>query len=391
MKLHPLRLGYVPLTDAAPLIVAQELGFAAEEGLDLELVRLGSWAQSRDYLAAGAVDAAHMLLPMPIAQRLGLGPAMPDLDLVMILSQGGQAIAVSVALADAMRAAGHGFDFSDARTAGACLRMAARRLRVGVPFAFSTHAELVWHWLLASGFAADEVEVRTVPPPRMAEALAAGEVDAACVGEPWASVAVETGAGVLLLPGRAIWASAPEKGLVLRHDFAEAQAEVTGRLMRAVWRAGRWLDEPGNRGTAAELLARPACLDLTSELTERGLSGRFVISPAGELREAPGFIRFHAGAATFPWRSIAALFAGRMAGRFGLDPDSAMHSATACFRTDLYRLHLRAAGADLPGASAKIEGAMQHAHAVASESGRMILHPDAFFDGHIFDPASLPR
>lgn len=99
MPLTPLRLGYVPLIDAAPLIVARELGFAAEEGLEFQLLRLGAWAQARDMLGAGLIEAAHMLVPMPVAQALGLGPALPDLDLVMFLSQGGQAVAVSAALA----------------------------------------------------------------------------------------------------------------------------------------------------------------------------------------------------------------------------------------------------------------------------------------------------
>jgi two-component system, oxyanion-binding sensor len=99
MTLATLRLGYVPLIDAAPLIVAQELGFATEEGLNFDLVRLQSWAQSRDLLGMGAIDAAHMLVPLPIAQAMGLGPDYPAFDLAMILSVGGQAIAVSAVLA----------------------------------------------------------------------------------------------------------------------------------------------------------------------------------------------------------------------------------------------------------------------------------------------------
>ncbi|QYK42721.1 MAG: ABC transporter substrate-binding protein [Paracoccaceae bacterium] len=392
MTLVPLRLGFVPLTDAAPCIVAHELGFAAEEGLSLELLRLTSWAQSRDQLGAGTIDAAHMLVPLPIAQRLGLGPALPDFDLLMVLSQIGQAVAVSRALAEAMRAAGHPFDFADPRAAGAALHAACGgRLRVGVPFPFSTQAELVWHWLTATGFDPAEVTVRTVPPPMMAGAMAGGEVDAFCVGEPWASVAVETGVGALLLPGRAIWAGAPEKGLVMRRDRAEGDPDSTGRLMRAIWRAGRWLDHPENRGTAAEILSRPDYLNLPSEITERGLIGRLVVSPAGEMRQTSPFISFHDGAATFPWKSQAALFAERIAWRHGLDPRAAMTAAMATFRTDLYRHHLRPAGADLPGASSKVEGAMAHPHAVASEAGRMILHPDAFFDGRTFEPPSEPR
>ncbi|MDO9637053.1 MAG: ABC transporter substrate-binding protein [Pseudotabrizicola sp.] len=391
MSLTTLRLGYVPLTDAAPLIVAQELGFAAEEGLHLDLIRVQSWAQSRDLLGMGGIDAAHMLVPLPIAQTLGLGPDYPRFDLVMMLSVGGQAIAVSAALANAMRAQGHGFGFDDPVAARNALgAVAGGQLRVGVPFPFSTQAELVRRWLDGTELAAG-VTIHTVPPPLMADALAAGEVDAFCVGEPWASYAVETGVGALLLAGRAIWASPPEKGLVLTRDFTESRAEETGRLMRAVWRACRWLDRPDNRGTAAEILSRPDYLNLAPELTERGLLGRLHISAAGEVRQFPGFIRFHEGGANFPWRSLAALLARRIAGLHGLDVARAMEQATECFRTDLYRQHLRSAGADLPGASARIEGAMAHPTAVASEKGQMILAPDAFFDGETYDPAFALR
>jgi NitT/TauT family transport system ATP-binding protein len=391
MSPTPLRLGYVPLTDAAPLIVAAELGFAAEEGLSLDLIRLQSWAQSRDMLGMGGIDAAHMLVPLPIAQALGLGLAHPRFDLVMVLSVGGQAICVSAALALAMRAGGHGFGFGDPIAARAALaQVVPGALRIGVPFPFSTQAELVRRWLSGSDLEG-RMSIHTVPPPLMADALATGEVDAFCVGEPWASYAVERGVGALVLAGRSIWASPPEKGLVLTRDFAEGRPEETGRLMRAVWRACRWLDVPENRTTAAEILSRPDYLNLPPELSERGLMGRLHVSAQGEVRQYPGFIRFHQGAANFPWRSLAALFARRIAGLHGLEPEAAMMAAMGCFRTDLYRQHLRSAGADLPGASAKIEGAMAHPTAVASEKGQMILGADAFFDGETFEPPFAGR
>lgn len=386
MSLVPLRLGYVPLTDAAPLIIAQELGFAAEEGLALDLIRLQGWAQSRDLLGVGGIDAAHMLVPLPIAQTLGLGPAYPRFDLVMVLSVGGQAICVSAALAEAMRARGHGFGFGDPLAARAALAsVAPAGLRVGVPFPFSTQAELVRRWLEGSALA-EGLTIHTVPPPQMADALASGEVDAFCVGEPWASYAVERGVGALVLAGRAIWASPPEKGLVLTRDFAEGRPEETGRLMRAVWRACRWLDGAESRATAAEILSRPDYLNLPPELSERGLMDRLHVSAAGEVRHYPGFIRFHQGAANFPWRSLAALLARRIARLHALDEALAMKTAMECFRTDLYRQHLRAAGADLPGASSRVEGAMAHPTAVASEQGQMILGPDCFFDAETFEP-----
>jgi NitT/TauT family transport system ATP-binding protein len=337
-------------------------------------------------LGTGAIAAAQMLVPMPVAQAVGLGPDYPPFDLLMFLSQGGQAIAVSAALEAALRAEGHGFAFDDPVAArAALLRVAKGQLRVGVPFPFSTQAHLVRRWLDGAGLG-DGLTIHTVPPPLMAEALATGEVDAFCVGEPWASYAVETAAGALLLAGRAIWGAPPEKGLVMTRAFADGQPEVTGRLMRAVWRACRWLDLPENRGTAAEIVSRDTYLNLPPELSERGLLGRLHISAQGEVRQYPGFVGFHAGAVNFPWRSLAALFADQMALAHGLDRPAAAVAAMGCFRTDLYRQHLRSAGVDLPGASARVEGAMSYPTAVASEKGQMILGPDAFFDGVTFDP-----
>lgn len=386
MPLSPVSLGYVPLIDAAPLIVARELGFAAEEGLEFQLLRLGAWAQARDMLGAGVIDVAHMLVPMPVAQAIGLGPSLPRMDLVMFLSQGGQAVAVNQVLASRMREQGHDFGFRDARKAGRALHAAVRgRLRIGVPFLFSTQFELMRHWLEACGFGHD-LQVVTVPPPLMAGAMTAGEVDAFCVGEPWASSAVDRGVASLILPGRAIWASPPEKGLVMRRDFTRTRPQITAAVMRAIWRACRWLDETENRDTAVDILSRREYLNLPAELAERGLTGAMQISPQGEMRDVPGFIAFHAGAANFPWKSLAALFAQRIACRHGLDPDTAMTRAMDHFRTDLYREYLRGAGAALPGASARLEGALSTDREVGAERGQMILRADAFFDGTIFDP-----
>src|SRR5690606_1036206 len=153
MPLTSVRLGYVPLIDAAPLIVAAELGFAAEEGLEFSLLRLGAWAQARDMLGAGLIEAAHMLAPMPVAQAMGLGPALPARAPVRLLSQGGRAVPACAARAARRRGRGHAFDFRDARKAGEALgRAAPGRLRVGVPFRFSTQLELMQHWLGVCGF-----------------------------------------------------------------------------------------------------------------------------------------------------------------------------------------------------------------------------------------------
>lgn len=384
-----LRIGFLPLVDAAPLIVAEAMGFASEEGLALDLVAAPSWSALRDLLAQGKVTAAHMLAPVPVALALGLGGPAARFEVLSVLNQNGNVIGVSLELAARMRGLGHDFGFADARAAGlALLEAAGRRLRIGVPFAFSMHHELVRYWLGALGRRLPQgLSIVTVPPPLMADALAADEIDAFCVGEPRGSVAVERGAGVLVLPTAAIWMSAPEKVLATRAGWAEAEPELAGRLIRALWRAGRWLGQEANLLVAPELLAAPGRLGVAPELIERSLAGRLVISAEGGERLVPGFVRFHEGAAGFPWRSQAAWIGARLAARYGLDATQAQDRAAAVFRSDLYRLHLAQTGADLPAASAKVEGSLAGPTPVASSRGRLILAADRFFDARVFDPA----
>ena len=383
-----LSVAFIPLIDAAPIIAAREMGFAHEEGLELDLVRAPSWSSVRDMLAFGRVEAAHLLSPVPVAMALGLGGVSSAFSAVQLLSVNGNVVGVSHALGQKIADLGHDFGFHDARAAGEALIKAANgRLRVGVPFPFSMHAELLFYWLSASGLPAPQgIEIRTVPPPLMADAMGAGEIDAFCVGEPWGSIALETGTGRLLLPGCAIWSFAPEKVLAVRTDWAKDEPNLTGRLMRAVWKASRWLGTGGSLTTAAQLLSRPDYLDLSPEIIDRSLSGHMVISGDGESRDVPGFLEFWSGAATFPWRSQASWIASQMAGRLGLDRAQAEAAAASVFRTDLYRQHLREAGALLPGASEKLEGGIAPETAVASEFGRLILDENRFFDGRIFDP-----
>jgi two-component system, oxyanion-binding sensor len=386
MNLTPLQIGFVPLLDMAPIAIAHEMGFAQAEGLGLELTRAPSWSSLRDMLLWGQVDAAHMLAPLPVAMALGLGGAVARLDILQVLSINGDMIVISQSLAQRLRDVGHDFGFSNAARARDDLAKAVDApLRIGVPFPFSTHVELVNYWLRDTAI---RYELCTIPPPRMADALAAGEVDAFCVGEPWGSVAVELGAGTLLVPSRAIWAVAPEKVLAARHDWVTDNPALTGRLMRAIWRAAKWLGVPENRFIASDILARPEYVNAPVDMLDRALRGEMVISPQGELRSVPDVIRFFDGAASFPWRSQAAWFAAQLAARHGLDPAASIAAAKAICRTDLYRQNLRAAGADLPGASEKLEGSLHHPTAVASERGQMILAPDAFFDGRIFDPSA---
>ncbi|MGR3271603.1 nitrate transporter [Thalassococcus profundi] len=386
MKTVNLPVAYMPLVDAAPLIMAQEMGFAEAEGIALDLIAAPSWSSVRDMLAFGRVDAAHMLSPVPVAMAMGLGGVTTALSAVSVLSVNGNVIGVGKGLEAKLRAIGHGFDFADPVAAAKALdRVRDGPLTFGVPFPFSMHVELLRYWSAGTALGAKGIEIRTVPPPLMASALAAGDVDAFCVGEPWGSVSVEQGVGALLLPGQSIWQFAPEKVLAVRRDWADTEPDLVARLMRAVFRAGRWLSRPESRSAAGEVLSRRLYLDVPSELIDRALSGNLILSARGELRPVERFVEFFHGAATFPWRSQAKWIATRLAAEHGQDISGRLDLISHVFRADLHRRHLAMTSNDLPGASEKVEGSIRHDTPVASAQGNLSLLPDRFFDGRIFD------
>ncbi|MFT7440165.1 MAG: hypothetical protein ACI83E_001656 [Sulfitobacter sp.] len=217
----------------------------------------------------------------------------------------------------------------------------------------------------------------------MSKAVAEGHVDAFWVGEPWGSAIVGRGVGTIVMAGRHVWGFAPEKVLAARHDWIAENPDTTCHLMRAVYHAARWLDVENNKPLAVEILGRSEHLNLSHDVIEPAVTGFLTLRRGGNPTKVDRFLMFHNHAASFPWRSQAAWIAAQLgAGGTGIE------EAKACFRTDLYRENLGPIGADLPGASEKVEGAMTQETAVVSSRGQMILAPDAFFDGRTFDFAA---
>lgn len=398
MSRRQVRIGFIPLVDAAVLAAARELDFAAAEGVDLVLSRETSWSNIRDKVAFGLFEGAHMLAPMPIAMQLGLGSVAHEAVAPFVLSVNGNAISVSRSLANAMaetpESEGSVGPQALARL-GAGVRALHRRrgapLTFGVPFPFSCHAYELRHALTDVGLAVgQEVEIVVVPPPLMVDALRAGKLDGFCVGEPWNSVAVDAELAEIVLPGARVWRFAPEKVLGLRREWAEANRDVLFALLRALHRAAVWADRPENHVTLSEVLAREGYLDLPAEVIERSLNGRLTLSPDGRQGLVDDFLVLHRKAATFPWRSFALWIYAQMV-RAGQVEHSAERAAAVrqVFRPDLYRAALGPAGADLPGASEKVEGALSAETPVASRSGKLFLGPDRFFDETVFDPNHL--
>ena len=306
----------------APLIIAREIGFAAEEGLDLVLHREASWAALRDKLVWEQYQAAHMLSPVPIALSAGLGGPAVAVDALSVLSVNGEMIGVRSDLAERM-GAGRWISSTPAPSGAALLADGGGALRIGVPFPFSMHCGAG----AATGCESLGAEAtrRARGPHR--SAAADGRCDGArarstpsASASPGAASRWRWGVAELILPGAAIWRFAPDKVLAARRDWVEAHPDTAAALMRAVWRAGRWAAERGNIITVAEILGRAGYLDVSPEIIERPLRGRLVVNAPGRRaagrRVASSSSR---GAATFPWRSQAVWIADALARRTGQD------------------------------------------------------------------------
>jgi NitT/TauT family transport system ATP-binding protein len=369
------------------LIIAKELTFAAQEGLDLILMRQPSWSALRDRLAFGQIDVAHLLSPMPLAMSLGLSGVQTPIDALMVLSVNGTVIGTSRALNAAMRKTGWANEFNDpSATSKAIFAAAASKLRIGVPFPFSMHRMLLEYWLHQDpNFDLSRVEIITVPPPQMAEAIEDGRLDMFCVGEPWGSVAVQRSDATLILPGAAIWEFAPEKVLGARREWVSENVKTGHAMIRAIYKATMWLNQPENVPLAVEILARSQHLDLPDHAIDPAFGGNLVTQQGNDPMRTPNLVNFHGSCANFPWRSQASWIADRLAQWHDLPAIATRDTARQCFRPDMYRAALKPLGVDMPLASEKVEGAMTRLTTVASTKGQLILGPDTFFDGALFD------
>jgi ABC-type nitrate/sulfonate/bicarbonate transport system substrate-binding protein len=340
-----LRIGFIPLVDAAASIVAVDKGFAAAEGLDVELVREVSWSNVRDKLNVGLFEAAHLLAPVAIASSLGLGHVRVPIVAPINLNLNGNAITVTSALFAALRDAADG-DLADPLTSAHALArvVAARRARgsapltCGMTFPFSMHNYQLRFWMAAGGVDPDEdVQLAVLPPPYMVESLAKGHVDAFCVGAPWSSVAVDLGLGHILHFGCDIVARAAEKVLAVRAQWAADNPALLQKLVRAHHRAATFVADPANRDEVAALLAGRDRLGVSADIVRHTLDGRLKVCPSGMLRANEQYVVIGRPGAARPDPAQAAWTYAQMV-RWGQAPRSGelLAAAKAVFRPDLY-------------------------------------------------------
>jgi NitT/TauT family transport system ATP-binding protein len=367
-------LGFIPLLDCACIVAAAEQGFARAEGLDLALVRETSWANIRDRLIVGHFDAAHLLGPMAVASTLGVGHVRVPVIAPFALGLGGNAITVSTALWEQMAREGAAVGGNPRMQGAALARVVAARgqsepLTFGMVYPFSCHNYELRYWLAASGIDPDrDVRLVVIPPPFLADSMRAGQIDGFCVGEPWNSVAVSEGVGTIVTPTTAIWPHSPEKVLGCRASWAESNGSKLDALIRALYRASLWCEEPANHADLAHMLAATRYIGAPAELLHAALANQLPLSSGATPTALPDFYVSARHAATFPWVSHAMWFYAQMVRWHQIEP-AASHAAAvrSTYRPDIYRRALAPLGADVPSHDMK---------------------PEHFFDETIFDPAA---
>lgn len=286
IKSKLLRLGFVPLIDCAPLVMAHELGLFAKYDLNVELRRQPGWATIRDKILYGDLDAAHALAVMPFAATLGLGSIRSECVTGLVLNLHGNAITLSREL----RQRG----VRDARTLRAEIerQRGVKTLTFGIVFQWSSHNFLLRSWLASGGIDPDkDVRIVVVPPPAMFMNLKGGNLDGYCVGEPWNSIAVESGEGWCPMVSAQLAPGHPEKVLMVRRDFTETHASEHLRLVAALMEACAFCEKADKREQMIETLARPAYLNAPAELLRRSLSGPFHFG-CDRTEPVPNFHRF---------------------------------------------------------------------------------------------------
>jgi nitrate/nitrite transport system substrate-binding protein len=370
-----VKLGYIALTDAAPLIIAQEKGLFAKHGLpEVEVLKQASWGATRDNLvlggAANGIDGAHILTPMPYLISTGkvtqnnVPVPMSILARLNLDSQG-------ISVAKEYASTGVGIDASKLKAAFAAKKAAGAEIKVAMTFPGGTHDLWIRYWLAAGGIDPDkDVSTIVVPPPQMVANMKVGNMDAFCVGEPWNEQLVNQGIGFTACTTGELWKGHPEKALGLRSDWIEKNPNATRALMMAVMEAQIWADSMDNKEEMAAILGKRQWFNVPPKDVAGRLKGTINYGNDRVVENSGLEMKFWKDHASYPFKSHDAWFLTENIrwGKFAPDTDIKA-LVDKVNREDIWR----AAAKDLGIAAADIPA--------TSSRGK-----ETFFDGKVFDP-----
>jgi len=369
-----LKLGFIKLTDMAPLAVAWEQGFFMDEGLFVKLEAQANWKVLLDRVITGELDGAHMLAGQPLGASIGYG-TRADIITAFSMDLNGNGITVSNDVWQTMSQhipdnvdgkPVHPISASALKPVVEAARDRGERFRMGMVFPVSTHNYELRYWLAAgglnpgyyapqrgdtSGTLEADVHLSVTPPPQMPATMEAGTIQGYCVGEPWNQQAVFMGIGVPVITDYEIWPNNPEKVFGVTRQWAEDYPNTHLRLLRAMIRAAHWLDENNNanRDEAVKILARPNYVGADQAVIANSMTGTFEYEK-GDVREVPDFNVFFRYHATYPYPSDAIWYLTQMR-RWGQIPEAKpddwyMETAARVYRADIYEQAARSLIAD---------------------------------------------
>ncbi len=395
LEKRALTLGFIPLTDCAPLVIAREMGFFERYGLEVTLSKETSWANIRDKVAIGILDGAQMLAPMPLAMSIGLGPIKKPTITAFSMDLNGNAVTVSDALHREMLAEGHE-NMSQRSTSALALRSVidARSergrepLSFAVVFPFSTHNYELRYWLASAGIDPDrDIRLVVVPPSQMVDQLERGLIDGYCVGEPWNSIAVQRGLGHTLITKYEIWQNSPEKVFGVTEEWAAQHPNTHLALLMALLEASQWVDKQEHRLGVTEIISRSVYINAPENVVRMSMMGTYQFAPNSMPQTQTDFNVFHRYAANYPWRSHAIWFLTQMI-RWGQIQECFNIPAVASevFRPDIHREAAKLVSIDAPVVDYKSEGIHNTKWSLPGSDGAIAMGPDSFCDGDSFDP-----
>jgi nitrate/nitrite transport system substrate-binding protein len=341
-SVRKVKLGFIALTDAAPIIMAKELGYFTERSLDVEVLKQASWPALRDALLNGQIDGAHCLFSMPFSVATGIGGnRSQDLKIAMCLNQNGQGITLQRDVDE--------IGYGDLASAKKWIE-GKDAPAMGMTYPGGTHDIWLRYWLAATKADISKIKISPIPPPQMVQNMSVGNVQAYCVGEPWNAVAVQRGIGFTYLASQDIWQNHSEKALVVNAKFSQ-QTDTLMDVMGAILKASKWLDDLNNRAKAADTLAIEKYVNTTVPEIRDRLVGQYNLGPGLGKKDFAGnqMQFFRGGNVSMPRRGHAMWFMSQFM-RLGLlkEAPDMQKLADATIMTDLYAKVAAAEGVAVP-------------------------------------------
>ncbi|MDR7097117.1 CmpA/NrtA family ABC transporter substrate-binding protein [Hydrogenophaga laconesensis] len=338
-----VRIGFIPLTDCASVVMASVLGIDQKYGVKIIPTKEASWPGVRDKLVNGELDMAHVLWGLIYGVHLGTAGPKKDMAVLMNLNHNGQAITLSKKLAD-----------KGAVDAGSLARLMAaekREYTFAQTFPTGTHAMWLYYWLASAGIQPlKDSKIITVPPPQMVANMRVGNMDGYCVGEPWGHRAIADGIGITAVTTQDIWKDHPEKALGTTAEFAQKNPNTCRAVVAAILEASKWIDAGlQNKLKMAETVADRAYVNTSVDVINQRILGRYQ-NGLGKTWDDPNHMKFfNDGYVNMPYLSDGMWFLTQHK-RWGLIKDHPDYLAVAkqINKIDLYKQGAAAAKVSVP-------------------------------------------